>query len=133
MKLWCNIVLESETNKHTATGRPLRKADQPERPTVTLGWSLQLPRGIINNGVFLVVVLWSADQGGMAGEVCLNYLFPGSTYFSPQSEQYWLIVSTIEGSTLGGTTCLHPVRITRIRLPRFVPRVELPRHPFCDR
>ena len=26
---------------------------------------------------------------------------------------------------------LHPVRIARIRCPRFVPRVGLPRHPFC--
>ena len=25
----------------------------------------------------------------------------------------------------------HPVRVPRVRLPRFAPRVGLPRHPFC--
>ena len=62
------------------------KADHPERPTITLGWSLAHPRGILeHNSCFLM--LWSADQGGIAinrggfeATDCRSCRFPGRTF-----------------------------------------------------
>ena len=40
---------------------------------MTLGWSLEHPPGSLGNSVLFadVMMLWSADQGGIAIEVCL--------------------------------------------------------------
>ena len=52
---------------HININTPL-KADHPERPTITLGWSLSHPRGILKNGVlcfgFMVSrSLWHRNRG----------------------------------------------------------------------
>ena len=44
------------------------KADHPERPTITLGWSLAHPRGILENDVFLLDFMasrsgWHRNRG----------------------------------------------------------------------
>ena len=52
--------------KHINT---LLKADRPERPTITLGWSLQHPRGILKCIIFLFDLMVS--RSGWHGEVCL--------------------------------------------------------------
>ena len=44
------------------------KADQPERPTVTLGWSLEHPLGILTDNVLLLEFMvsrsgWSRNRG----------------------------------------------------------------------
>ena len=69
----CSFLVFVQKRLHT----PL-KADHPERPTITLGWSLEHPLGIIENNVSFVdvIMLWSADQSGITIEVCL--LVPNS-------------------------------------------------------
>ena len=50
---------ESVGQKHTNT--PL-KADHPERPTITLGWSLEHPPGILENNKLLVYFMVSRSE-----------------------------------------------------------------------
>ena len=55
----------------TRINTPL-KADHPERPTITLGWSLWLPRGIRNNNELLVDLMisrsgWHGNRGVFRG------------------------------------------------------------------
>ena len=44
------------------------------------GWSLEHPVGIVISNVFLLDIVWSADQGGIAIEVCL-YVPNGMRFF----------------------------------------------------
>ena len=52
------------------TNTPL-KADHPEKPTITLGWSLEHPLGILTNHMFLLDVMvsrsgWHDNRGAFA-------------------------------------------------------------------
>ena len=85
---WMDVAEESQ--KHIST--PLQ-ADHPERPTITLGWSLQHPRGILNNHVFLVdfMVSRSGWHGNRGVFIC-----------SPESHQRSSAQSSVAGFRILG-------------------------------
>ena len=68
--IWCHVLLRTTrvvSVVHKQINAPL-KADHPERPTITLGWSLVYPRGILESKVYFLYFMisqsgWHRNRG----------------------------------------------------------------------